>query len=300
MDAKIKRLHIGSGHQADDDHGSLHRKRPGPKLCSCGATIIPTQISYLGGSTRWILADTCEACSTQKEDEWRAEQKSRRIQQLRQASRLPVAANKAYISELDPAYMGRQGRGVQAVRRWRYEQNPSRNAEPWCTWRAPYFWSACGLGKTTFACVLANRVIGEMQRPALFVSTTDLLHQQRAAYRNGGAADLIDRAQAVFFLVLDDLGGQSMTPWVLENLFWVVDERLKARRPTCITSNYDPASLAEVLVPKGQDGEKLAPTATALADRVIGLCIPVRLGDDQGKGESIRLSEAQKRQAHLF
>lgn len=286
--------------QDEEQDRLFHEQRPAPVACACGAVIQPRRVPWLEGETRWALPGQCDACADRAEREWLAREKAELLRDLRKASRLPAAARGASLASLDPAYMDRQGRGVEAVRRWRYEPSPAPGADPWRTWRAPYLWSACGLGKTTLAYILANRVMEKLERPVLFVSVADLLRRQRATFRSGEGTDLVDRALSVFFLVLDDLGGQSMTPWVLESLYVVLDERLKDRRPTCITSNYDPASLAQVLIPRGREGEDLAPTARALADRAIELCIPIRLGDERGEGESIRLDQAAARQEALF
>lgn len=283
------------------------RRRPEPRRCHCGQVIEPKELRFQGQEVWLSPPAECDACTQKRLDDWEAQDRAEKARKLRETSGLPKAAKGARLAKLSAAYQDRQGRAVEAVQRWQYDPQADERREigyrvdPWHGWRAPYFWSSAGLGKTTLAYILANRVLAELNRPVLFVSVGDLLRRKRASFKGGPCTDLMDRAVEVFFLVLDDLGGQSMTPWVLEALYVVLDERLKQRRPTCITSNYNPTALGEVLTPKeGAQGQDLSPTARALADRAIELCIPVRLGDENGQGESIRLDQAAARQGQLW
>jgi hypothetical protein len=284
------------------------RTRPEPGQCaSCGQTIEPQPLKFQGKCFWLKPPPLCDACTEKQLGAWDSQERAERARELMESSRLPKAARGMTLDRLDPVYMDRQGRGVEAVKRWGYDPEGEERrglgygVDPWQTWRAPYFWSSAGLGKTTLAYVWANRVLLELNKQVLFVSVTDLLRRKRNSFKSGPGQDLVDKAIEAFALVLDDLGGQSMTPWVLEALYVVLDERLKERRPTCITSNYDPAALGEVLIPKeGAQGQDLSPTARALADRVIELCVPVRLGDENGYAESIRLDQASERQGQLW
>ena len=101
------------------------------------------------------------------------------------------------------------------------------------------FQGPSGTGKTHLAAAIANaRLVGG--HPVQFVITPDLLDYLRAAY----SPDSKTRYDKVFemirtspFLVLDDLGSHSGTPWAEEKLFQILNYRYNAKLPTVVTTN---------------------------------------------------------------
>ena len=78
-----------------------------------------------------------------------------------------------------------------------------------------------------------------MGTPALFVIVPDLLDRLRAAYHPESALGYDETFELVRnapVLVLDDLGGQSSTPWAQEKLSQIINHRFNARLPTVITN----------------------------------------------------------------
>ncbi len=95
-----------------------------------------------------------------------------------------------------------------------------------------------GCGKTHVAAAIANRCL-EVGRPALFVIVPDLLDRLRAAYHPDsdiGYDETFELVRNAPVLVLDDLGGQSSTPWAQEKLSQIINHRFNARLPTVITN----------------------------------------------------------------
>ena len=95
-----------------------------------------------------------------------------------------------------------------------------------------------GCGKTHVAAAIANRCL-ELGRPALFVIVPDLLDRLRAAYHPDsdiGYDETFELVRSAPVLVLDDLGGQSSTPWAQEKLSQIINHRFNARLPTVITN----------------------------------------------------------------
>jgi DNA replication protein DnaC len=95
-----------------------------------------------------------------------------------------------------------------------------------------------GCGKTHVAAAIANRCL-TLGTPALFVFVPDLLDRLRAAYHPEAAVDYdqaFERVRNAPVLILDDLGGQSSTPWAQEKLFQIINHRFNGRLPTVITS----------------------------------------------------------------
>ena len=59
-------------------------------------------------------------------------------------------------------------------------------------------------------------------------------------------------------LIIDDLGKDSSTQWVLAKLFQIVNGRYEAERATIVTSQYTQAGLAAVLSEYGRKEDALA------------------------------------------
>lgn len=96
-----------------------------------------------------------------------------------------------------------------------------------------------GSGKTHLAAAIAN-YREEQGDSALFVVVPDLLDHLRAAFSPNSPVSYDRRFEEVRtapFLVLDDLGTQSATPWAQEKLFQVLNYRYAARLPTVITTS---------------------------------------------------------------
>ncbi|MBI4328917.1 MAG: ATP-binding protein [Chloroflexi bacterium] len=104
-----------------------------------------------------------------------------------------------------------------------------------------------GSGKTHLAAAIANERL-RLGDSVLFVVVPDLLDHLRAAYAPGAELpydDLFSRVRETPFLVLDDLGAQSSTPWAQEKLFQVLNHRFSSHLPTVVTIGVPLDSLEE-------------------------------------------------------
>ena len=87
-----------------------------------------------------------------------------------------------------------------------------------------------GSGKTHLAAAIANYRAG-LGDPPLFIMVPDLLDHLRATFSpNSNVAfdRRFDEIRTAPLLVLDDLGTQSMTPWVKEKLYQLFNYRYNA------------------------------------------------------------------------
>ena len=113
-----------------------------------------------------------------------------------------------------------------------------------------------GVGKTHLAAATANRVALSGQK-VLFVVTSDLLDHLRSTFQPNTSVSydqLFDQIRRCFFLVLDDLGSQSPTPWAEEKLFQLLNHRYISRLPTVVTiSSADWEALDERLKARFQN-----------------------------------------------
>jgi DNA replication protein DnaC len=110
-----------------------------------------------------------------------------------------------------------------------YAENP----QGWLVFIGGY---ACG--KTHLAAAIAN-YRASLGYPPLFVMVPDLMDHLRATFSPGSAVRYDQRFEDVRktqLLIMDDLGTQSMTPWVREKLYQIFNYRYNAEMPTVITT----------------------------------------------------------------
>jgi len=111
-----------------------------------------------------------------------------------------------------------------------YAENP----DGWLVFMGKY-----ASGKTHLAAAIANYRSGQGV-PPLFVMVPDLLDHLRATFSPDSTVSYdrrFDEIKTSPLLVLDDLGTQSMTPWVKEKLYQLFNYRYNADLPTVITTS---------------------------------------------------------------
>ena len=119
----------------------------------------------------------------------------------------------------------------------------------WLVLMGPY-----GSGKTHLAAAIANYRATE-GHSVMFVVVPDLLDHLRSTFNPDSTSTYDQRFEEVRtapLLILDDLGTQSMTPWVREKLYQLFNHRYNAELPTVITtadreSEIDPRLYARML-----------------------------------------------------
>lgn len=112
-----------------------------------------------------------------------------------------------------------------------------------------------GNGKTTWATKLANQYIRKtvatslIENEVLFINVSMFLEQMRSAYKveDEEFEAIKERAFTCKLLILDDLGAERPSDWVLERLYDLINERYVNMRSTICTSNFTRIELAERL-----------------------------------------------------
>ena len=100
------------------------------------------------------------------------------------------------------------------------------------------FMGSYGCGKSHLAAAIANYRSG-LGAPPLFIMVPDLLDHLRSTFspKSDTSYDRrFDEIRTAPLLILDDLGTQSMTPWVREKLYQLFTYRYNAELPTVITT----------------------------------------------------------------
>ncbi len=131
--------------------------------------------------------------------------------------------------------------------------------------RGLWFDGPVGTGKTSLAILVAKAAKDAGRSHAVFPVPMLLAEIKRTFDRDSGDNYLafFRRLCSVDLLVLDDLGAEKQTEWVLEQLYSIVNERWQDRRSIVVTTNLpdpDPDSA----------GRMLAGSARNLRDAVNG------------------------------
>jgi DNA replication protein DnaC len=107
-----------------------------------------------------------------------------------------------------------------------------------------------GTGKTTLAMLVSKAALDAGRSVAIY-SLPRLLNLLRESMDSaGGMLDFMDRLTAVDLLHLDDLGAETKTDWVLEQLYSIVNARYEAERAIVATTNLMPDELSAQLGPR--------------------------------------------------
>lgn len=125
---------------------------------------------------------------------------------------------------------------------------------------------SCGAGKTHLAVSILNRVI-EKRTMGLFVTVPELLAEIRKNFNVDSKSDLIEKVKQIPFLILDDLGTERTTEWVLEQLFVIINSRYENMLPTIITTNCNMSELEEKI------GQRII-------SRIIEMCDGIKMNCD--------------------
>ena len=111
-----------------------------------------------------------------------------------------------------------------------------------------------GTGKTSAAAVIAKEA--SLRGHAVgFHPLSELLMRIRASFDERPVGDpyaekeqnLIDQLSELDLLVIDDMGAVRATPWVMQQLYVIVNRRYNEQRATVITTDLDREDLAAVV-----------------------------------------------------
>jgi DNA replication protein DnaC len=102
--------------------------------------------------------------------------------------------------------------------------------------RGLWFMGPVGTGKTTLAMLVTKSAL-EAGRSAARYSLPGLLSQIRKTFDTGSHNDLLERLTAVDLLHIDDIGAEQTTPWVLEELYSIINSRYEEQRSMLVTTN---------------------------------------------------------------
>jgi DNA replication protein DnaC len=149
--------------------------------------------------------------------------------------------------------------------------------------RGIWFVGGVGTGKTTLA-MLISKAAMEAQRTVAIYSLPRLLGLLRATYGDDAEFslnELLDRLCAVDLLHIDDVGAEQSSPWVLEQLYTIVNTRYEDGRSMLLTTNLDRKELED----------QIGPRTVSRIYEICGDPLPM-WGDDHRLPQHVRVEDA--------
>jgi len=153
-------------------------------------------------------------------------------------------------------------------------------------------WGQPGNGKSHLAAAICHQ-LKEAGHTVIFKKVPNLLERIRNTFRRGAnetEQQIMDALRECDLLVMDDIGAEKVTDWVLEVLFRIIDGRYSYRRPIVFTTNFSPTSLLLRFQPEGKATEEQEIAAKRIHDRIIGMTAIV-----ENRAPSYRRKEAETR-----
>jgi len=146
-----------------------------------------------------------------------------------------VSFDRPPVTQIDPTV-------VRAVRR--YVDTLEQQLE---AGRGIWFQGDIGTGKTTLAMLISAEALRHGHSVAIY-SLPRLLGLLRETFDDeseSSLSTLLDRLAAVELLHIDDVGAEQSSPWVLEQLYTIVNTRYEDGRAIVLTTNLEPPALRE-------------------------------------------------------
>ena len=140
-----------------------------------------------------------------------------------------------------------------------------------------------GVGKTYLASCIANEVI-KNKNTVVFGTLIQLLDYIKDTYKDSDISDkeYLNLYSSVNLLIIDDLGKEKPTEWVLEKLFLIVNNRYNNYLPIVITTNYNRNQLRERLCVN-----KNYSMVDSIISRLYEMCGGIEIKDDDHRMKQI-------------
>ena len=124
-------------------------------------------------------------------------------------------------------------------------------------------WGGIGTGKSYMAAAIANRVI-DRGYSALLTDIGSIVSLMESSFDD--RRKNLDRILRYDLLVIDDLGAQRGTEYMMEHVYSVIDGRYRSGRPMVITTNFNADEIKE-----NRESERWG----RIFDRILECCYPV-------------------------
>ena len=122
------------------------------------------------------------------------------------------------------------------------------------------FTGSVGTGKTFASSCIANELINN-GKTVLIINLALYLIKLRTEW-DKAESDFLRQVKKCDLLIIDDLGAENITPFVLEKTFNLVDTRYRSEKPLIITSNLSTEEIEGVFKAR-------------ISDRIKEMCFPI-------------------------
>lgn len=151
-------------------------------------------------------------------------------------------------------------------------------------------WGVSGNGKSHLAAAISHALKAK-EKTVVFQDVPELLERIRSTFNRDSKETetvIMDAFLDCDLLVMDDIGAEKVTDWVLNVLFRIIDGRNRRMKPIVYTTNFNPAKLMQRFMIK--DDEMSEIQAKRIVDRITGNSLIV-----ENKGTSYRMEQARNR-----
>ncbi len=174
---------------------------------------------------------------------------------------------------------------VRAVRRY-----CDSMSEQLAAGRGMWFTGPPGTGKTTLAMLISKHAMESDHTVAIY-SLPRLLSLLRETFRDDSPrslSQLVDVLCSVDLLHIDDVGAEQTTPWVLEQLYTVVNTRYEEQRSIIVTTNLIGTESSADAHPAAALREQIGERTVSRLYEMCGEPLPM-FGDDQRLDKEFKL-----------
>lgn len=211
--------------------------RPPDGICvDCGQTVEAyLRPAFLDMPARWLgPQDRCNRCVKARELRARADEEQAKINQAFRDSKISPRFHEKTFANFEVT------QGTASAHSAAISYKPEQGGL--------IFSGPVGTGKTHLAAAISNRLLGAVG--VLFISCPEFLLKLREAMNGRNASrnlSLMVTAKTAGFLVLDDIGTEKSSEWVIETLFILINHRYEFKLPTILTTNCNLTELEKKL-----------------------------------------------------
>lgn len=139
-----------------------------------------------------------------------------------------------------------------------------------------------GTGKTFYAACIANGLL-DKGVPVMMTSFARIVNTMQGMYN--GRQEYLDKLVSYPLLIIDDLGAERGSEYMLEQVYSVVDARYQTGRPLIVTTNIP---ITEIKEPADLKYRRIY-------DRILERCHPVEITGPSRRRESVKANFAARK-----
>jgi DNA replication protein DnaC len=139
-----------------------------------------------------------------------------------------------------------------------------------------------GVGKTHLAVAVLRELAEAKGARGQFWDFHELIREIKSSYdpeTKTTELQVLEPVVAMDVLLLDDLGAWKMTDWMNDTLFYILNSRYMAKRPTIITTNYQDVTREEAIAADALRRREflVERIGQRLRSRLMEMCLVVRM-----------------------